>query len=389
MAAVSGTSDLNPNPNPLPEDHRDEPSHADVPTQNPSLPKLLHLSFNQDDSCFAAGTDHGFRIYSCDPFVEKFRQYFNGNAGGIGIVEMLFQSNIFALVGGGDRPHCPPSKIMIWDNQLSRFIGELGFRSELRAVRLRRENIIVVCHQKVIVYDFANLKLVKEIMTLPNPKGLCEVSQQQGSLVLVCPSAQKGQLRVDHFGSSRRSRFIAAHDSSIACLALSLDGKLVATASSKGTLVRVFSTADGSLLQELRRGADRAEIYSLAFSAKREWLAVSSDKGTVHVFRLKVNPGSTESEAPPSSTEPNASAFHSFPSLLKGVLPKYFHSEWSLAQFRLPEGSHYKVAFGHRKNTIVILGMNGSFYRCEFDPVAGGEMKQLECHYFLKTEENH
>lgn len=30
-----------------------------------------------------------------------------------------------------------------------------------------------------------------------------------------------------------------------------------------------------------------------------------------------------------------------------------------------------------------------SFYRCEFDPVAGGEMKQLECHFYLKTEENH
>lgn len=42
-----------------------------------------------------------------------------------------------------------------------------------------------------------------------------------------------------------------------------------------------------------------------------------------------------------------------------GVLPKYFKSEWSVAQFRLHEGSQYVVAFGHQKNTVVILGMDG------------------------------
>lgn len=44
---------------------------------------------------------------------------------------------------------------------------------------------------------------------------------------------------------------------------------------------------------------------------------------------------------------------------LIGVLPKYFSSEWSVAQFRLIEGSQYIVAFGHQKNTVVILGLDG------------------------------
>ena len=40
--------------------------------------------------------------------------------------------------------------------------------------------------------------------------------------------------------------------------------------------------------QELRRGADPACIYSIAFSRgeRPQWLALSSDKGTVHVFSL-------------------------------------------------------------------------------------------------------
>lgn len=43
------------------------------------------------------------------------------------------------------------------------------------------------------------------------------------------------------------------------------------------------------------------------------------------------------------------------------MLPRYFSSEWSVAQFHLNEGLQYIVAFGHQKNTIVILGMDGRY----------------------------
>lgn len=208
------------------------------------------------------------------------------------------------------------------------------------------------------------------------------------SVVLVCPGLQKGQIRVEHY-ASKRTKFIVAHDSRIACIALTQDGSLVATASSKGTLIRVFNTLDGSLLQEVRRGTDRAEIQSLAFSSNARWLAASSDRGTIHVFGLKLDsesPGNnglhSPSEQPVSPRSPMSSI-----SFMKGVLPKYFSSEWSMAQFHLQEGTKYMVAFGHQENTVVVAGMDGSFYSCKFDPVSGGEMSQLEYHNFLKLEE--
>lgn len=55
---------------------------------------------------------------------------------------------------------------------------------------------------------------------------------------------------------------------------------------------------------QVRRGADRAEIYSLAFSSNAQWLAVSSDKGTVHVFNLKVNSGSPRNDKLRSTADP-------------------------------------------------------------------------------------
>ncbi|XP_076915149.1 autophagy-related protein 18a-like [Bidens hawaiensis] len=349
---------------------------------------LLHVSFNQDHGCFACGINCGFRIYNCDPFREIFRRDFE-NGGGIGTVEMLFRCNILALVGGGNEPHYPPNKVMIWDDHKSRCIGELSFRSEVRGVRLRRDRIIVVLEQKILVYNFADLKILHQIETFTNPKGLCEVSQGSSNFVLVCPGLQKGQIRVEHY-ASKKTKFILAHDSRIACFSLAQDGHIIATASSKGTLIRIFDTHDGTLLQEVRRGADRAEIYSLAFSSNIQWLAVSSDKGTVHVFNLKPGTGSQGIDKATDSSSHNSPVHSSSSSLsfIKGVLPKYFSSEWSVAQFRLVEGSQYIVAFGHQKNTVVILGIDGSFYRCKFDPVTGGEMTQLEYRNFVKPEDS-
>lgn len=210
--------------------------------------ELLSVSWNQDCGCFAAGTSCGFRIYNCEPFKETFRR--DLKSGGFGIVEMLFRCNILALVGGGTNTQYPPNKVMIWDDHQSRCIGEFSFRSDVRAVKLRRDRIVVVLEHKIYVYNFMDLKLLHQIDTLTNPRGLCCLSHHSNTSVLACPGLQRGQVRIDHFGL-KVTKFINAHDSNIACFTLTMDGLLLATASTKGTLIRIFNTMDGTRLQEV------------------------------------------------------------------------------------------------------------------------------------------
>ncbi|KAL7147641.1 hypothetical protein ABFS83_06G120900 [Erythranthe nasuta] len=363
--------------------------------------ELYSVSWNQDYGCFAAGTSRGFRIYNCNPFKETFRR--DLKSGGFKIVEMLFRCNILGLVGSKSNTQYPPNKVIIWDDHQSRCIGEFSFRSEVRAVKLRRDRVVVVLEHKIYVYNFMDLKLLHQIETLANPRGLCCLSHHLNASVLACPGQRRGQVRIEHFGLNM-TKLINAHDSKISCLTLTMDGLLLATASMRGTLIRIFNTMDGTRLQEVRRGVDKADIRSIALSPNVQWLAVSSDKGTIHIFSLRVRVGGQDPSTDPTvpkrpalftqnssnsldpliSTSTSANPGSSF-SFMKGVLPKYFSSEWSFAQFHLPECTQFIASFDSQ-NSVIIAGMDGSFYRCSFDSMNGGKMVQQEYIRFLKTE---
>ncbi|KAI4306586.1 hypothetical protein L6164_029848 [Bauhinia variegata] len=353
-------------------------TQLDVEMNGNDETELLSVSWNQDYACFAAGTSHGFRIYNCEPFKETFRRYLK--SGGFKIVEMLFRCNILALVGAVANSHYPPNKVMIWDDQQSKWISEFTFRSEVRAVKLRRDRFVVVLEHKIYVYNFKDLKLLHQIETLSNPRGLCCLSHHSNTFVLACPGTRRGQVRVEHFGLNM-TKLINAHESQVACFTLTIDGLLLATASAKGTLIRIFNTMDGTRLQEVRRGVDRAEIFSIAFSPNVQWLAASSDKGPA-LFHQNSSTSIDPLVSPSTGANPSSSL-----SFMRGVLPKYFSSEWSFAQFHVPENTHFIVAFGSQ-NSVVVVGSDGSFYRCCFDPVHGGEMFQQEYVRFLKFESN-
>ena len=56
-------------------------------------------------------------------------------------------------------------------------------------------------------------------------------------------------------------------------------GTMIATASTKGTLIRIWDAAKRLMLAELRRGTDQALLYCINFSPRDEWICCSSDKG--------------------------------------------------------------------------------------------------------------
>lgn len=246
--------------------------------------------------------------------------------------------------------------------------GLQEYVTNVKAVKLRRDRIAVVLEHHVYVYDLKYLKKLHQYETYPNPKGLAALCPNSTNSVLAFPGLQQGHVHIELYDQKKQT-IIDAHDGPLSALALNLDGTRLATASEKGTLLRIFDTQSGDLLQELRRGADRAEINNLAFNSNSTWLACSSDKGTIHVFALG------EAVSNPKSTL----------SFMKDFLPKYFSSEWSLAQFHVPD-SRSICAFGAEAHSIIVVCSDGSYYKAVFDPKAGGEMRQVSYDRFIAAD---
>ncbi|KAJ3095911.1 WD repeat domain phosphoinositide-interacting protein 3 [Phlyctochytrium planicorne] len=348
------------------------PKGAGIPSNPSASPFSPGSSSSLDSSIASSGNGN---VPSLPPRPELDRP------GGIAIVEMLYRSNYVALVGGGRNPKFPPNRVIVWDDLKGRVIMQFQFRSEVKAVKLRKDRMVIVFWNRVVVYTFSpRPRRLHTFETMRNDHGLCSLSPsplaglngRPNTAVLAFLGRLVGQVQICelHLGPvsdpttsasrthssasnatsnpNRRSypssndttaavplppqptpdtqqrsqpvmtgtsssarasplvisppsplpnppiSIIVAHNSGLSCFTVSHSGHLIATASETGTLIRVFETRSGRLVNELRRGLDRAEIYCIAFNMEGTRICVSSDKGTIHVF----NVGGSQSHSP-------------------------------------------------------------------------------------------
>ncbi|KAJ3333209.1 autophagy protein [Blyttiomyces sp. JEL0837] len=238
-----------------------------------------------DSSCISVGTRHGYKIYNCDPF----GKFFSKLDGGIGVVEMLFCTSLVALVGAGEQPAFSPRRLQITNTKRMSTICELTFVTAILAVKLNRKRLIVVLEEHIYIYDIATMKLLHTLDTSPNPNALCVLSPSSENCFLAYPpntSGSSGDLLLFDAISLAGVTIIPAHKSPLSCISFNYDGTMIATASDKGTVIRVFSVPTGAKLFQFRRGTYNTRIYSISFDLSSTLLAVSSHSDTVHIFKL-------------------------------------------------------------------------------------------------------
>uniref|UniRef100_H2VEH9 WD repeat domain 45 n=1 Tax=Takifugu rubripes TaxID=31033 RepID=H2VEH9_TAKRU len=261
------------------------------------------LQFNQDQSCFCCAMETGVRIYNVEPLMEK-GHLDHEQVGSVALCSMLYRSNLLAFVGGGINP------------------------------------------------KFSEIS------------GLCDLCPSPDKQLLVFPGHKCGSLQLVDLsntkpGTSSAPFTINAHQSEIACMALNQPGSVVASASRKGTLIRLFDTTTRDKLVELRRGTDPATLYCINFSHDSSFLCASSDKGTVHIFALK-------------DTKLNRRSALARVGKVGPVIGQYVDSQWSLASFTVPAECACICAFGKNTsknvNSVIAICVDGTFHKYVFTP---------------------
>jgi len=315
---------------------------------NPFKNQLLFAGFNQDQGCFCVGTETGFRIYNTDPLREKEAQSWEySGKGGIRFLEMLFRCNYIALVGSDENVDFVSNKVYIWDDLKKKTVIEMEFSTEVKCVRLRRDRVVVVLDNVIKVFTFtSNPTQLHVFDTSLNPLGLCSLSPSSSNSVLAFPGLKPGQVQlVDLAVTDKSPLCITAHDSALAAITLNIQGTRLATASVKGTLIRVFDAVKGNLVTELRRGSNPATIFCINFNSDSSLLCVSSDHGTIHIFSLEDGNKNKQSSLASAS-----------------FLPKYFSSTWSFSKIEVAGGTRCICAFT-QDNSVVAVCADGSYHK--------------------------
>ena len=290
----------------------------------------------------------------------------------ISMVIMLYRTNILALVGSDNNVNNKKSKLIIWDDRQKKCLSELKFNQNIMNVKLTKEKIIIVCRDKIYVFNLSTFKNMDIIETGDNSHGIVAVSYDSETL-LAYPDKKKGQVRIKNYEKSSVF-FIKAHENNIAFIALSYDGSLLATASEQGTLIRIFNTENGDLLQEVRRGKDKADIKYICFEPNYKYIAASSNKGTIHIWSLahtlkSLNKANEEANL----IENKTSGLKWLPKFMGG---EFFSSEWSFAQVRITDPRSI-CCFG-KDNTIIVVSTEGKYYKAQIDVEKGGDCKIIQ-----------
>ena len=295
---------------------------------------------------------------------------------------MLKTTNILALVGGGKKPKYPLNKIIIWDDNKVKVISELRFNTNVLNVKLKMDIIIGVCEKKIYIFNINTLDTIDMYDTFENINGIISLSTADFISILAFPYEKKGQVRLVNFNSHTQPPIIEAHESGIACLSINVNATLLATASDKGTLIRVFNISDGKLIAELRRGSKNSEINCIVFDKNNKFIGCASESGTIHIFSIvsaiknfDENYYSESIEEEPKNQKSFLNKFN----FLSKINSSYLNSEWSFAKFRISE--HKNIFTFLDNNLIFVITSDGKYYLASFDPKKTGDCEKKDEKY--------
>jgi len=246
---------------------------------------------------------------------------------------------------------------------------------------MNRARLVAALETRVHTFELSTMKLLHTLETTPNPRGLADLCADSETCHCALPAAGVGQVMLFDALNLHALSTLEAHRGPLACLVLSSCGRLLATASDKGTVVRVHSFPQAQLLHTFRRGSLPATFLSLCFSPgvkvgeryeqSANLLCAASSTGTIHVWSLDAQRGAVPASAP---VVRSASAVQ-LP-LISG------ERGFAHIKLRTPPGCRCTVAIRDTlnenqpdqiKHSLYALTEQGAYYSYLLDPLCGGE----------------
>ena len=84
----------------------------------------------------------GLRVFNVEPVREQ-AHYTAEAVGSVAQAEMLYRTNLLALVAGGRKPKYADNTVMIYDDRAAKMVLEFTLPDQVLAVRLKRDKVVL------------------------------------------------------------------------------------------------------------------------------------------------------------------------------------------------------------------------------------------------------
>ena len=254
-----------------------------------TLLNSIHFTDRAQSVCLSL--PNGFTVLSLNSIKKKIHRFFDNQEFGNSVT--IHDSDIILFTGLAGQPTFPDTSLCVFDESIGRVVLEISCNESIRNISMLQQMFAFSTKSEVRLYTFEPPVLYCQFRTFPNDFAPLDFIEKRKSFIVAFSGRQQGTLRIVNFDPSLRENQdiqISAHKSPISFIKLNSTGSLVATSSSLGTIIKVFNTKNGDLVGQFRRGSLAAEIRSIAFSPESELVAISSSKGTIHVFSISSTP---------------------------------------------------------------------------------------------------
>uniref|UniRef100_A0A1I7YUB8 WD_REPEATS_REGION domain-containing protein n=1 Tax=Steinernema glaseri TaxID=37863 RepID=A0A1I7YUB8_9BILA len=181
-----------------------------------------------------------------------------------------------------------PTVLSVFNLKTKSKVHDIDFKEQIKSIRHNKKVLAVCLSDQIHIFSIDSLEKLHVIeISRFNVRGLFDMCPADRSLI-VHPTLVPGQVGFFDADNLQEGPVHRVHLTALTMMKLNRDGTLLATASRKGTVIRVMDTGTQTVIYNFCRSLVReAKIYSFAFSADNKYLVSSSETGTVHLFELK------------------------------------------------------------------------------------------------------
>uniref|UniRef100_A0A671TYL9 WD repeat domain, phosphoinositide interacting 1 n=1 Tax=Sparus aurata TaxID=8175 RepID=A0A671TYL9_SPAAU len=335
-----------------------------------------NLDLTRFSVSLSVGTKTGYRLFSVTA-VDKLDCIHEGvECPDVYIVERLFSSSLVVVVSLS-----MPRRMNVYHFKKGTEICNYSYSNNILSVRLNRQRLVVCLEESVYIHNIKDMKLLKTLLNTPtNPSGLCALSVNHSNSYLAYPgSASIGEITVYDANNLSTLTLIQAHDSPLAALTFNASGSKLASASEKGTVIRVFSVPEGQKLFEFRRGMKR----------KKHLNVFTNDLLMLKKKTLILFPTSQEEESPTWSAYVGK-MFTAASTYLPSQVSDMMHQDRAFATVRLNMFGLKNIcalATIQKLPRLLVASSDSLLYIYNVDPQDGGECVLVQKHRLFDSSE--